>query len=625
VAVSPFENVFFYFRGPSSKTGDDLLTTRQVEDNTTKAFINTLQLAASTVATSWLSTLGLTAHVAAPMEFFLQGGPATCAAPERRLVAITAGDEAADATWAESTADKGRIDAAIHIPEQLLVAVEAKVGAALDGGQLVKHASDWGIPTPALLGAEGLPAEWTFTTWTDIYHWARGLLAGDDLDAVSRFLLGQFAEYLEIIGVTPFAGIRAEDFALLAARRNAITAGSTDASALGDPAQAELIKARVRKLWDAILPQLTGAERTALGEIHVGSLKANDDRMWAVTNWGQDGVNLTFEIDADQVELDLVAWTADQAELFERWVSTPGAMEALNALGDAWEVIVWRRRAMKSQSGTPFWMHGTSDVIEQIPLPAPEDVADALAAHRADCEPAWERIAYHLRRSWRRDTVLAAGETLADQALAALRQALPLLQPINSPGQGPLPAAQLLGLRESPTLAAKGFRLAPDSDRTPLEWQIVATGPALMVLSPNGMHLRGMRYHLATWPGPGAAQATFVAFTVTKSYASQGRDGHIDRLYYGPDIRAAIRTINQDRENWARSEHYLPDLQPPDGAQFDEQQIIASLRAGRPVLSGGWERLDELAREAYRGGSERAWPEPSEPTVLTYADPDDAT
>ena len=71
----------------------------------------------------------------------------------------------------------------------MFVAIEAKVGAMLDGAQLVRHAADWKISEPGEPGSDGLPAEWLLATWADCYRWARALDARDDLSPVGRFLL----------------------------------------------------------------------------------------------------------------------------------------------------------------------------------------------------------------------------------------------------------------------------------------------------------------------------------------------------------------------------------------------------------------------------------------------------
>lgn len=622
MSSSPYENVFFYFRGPSANAVGESQQSRQIEDNTTKALVNLFQLADPSLVASWLASLGVSMPAGGlPAEFHLQGGPAGCSAPHRRLLVITAEDDISAATWHPSTSAAGRIDAAIHVPGELLVAIEAKVAAALDGGQLEKHAADWDITRHTEPGIEGVADSWIFTTWAQIYRWARTYQQQDGLTAVSKFLIAQFTEYLEIIGVTPFAGFRPEDFDLLADRRAAIAPLAPD-PAVGptDPAQAALVKARVAKLWDAILPRLTTGERAALGAIHVGSLRARDDRMWAATNWGERGLNFTLELDPDQLELDLVAWTSGQVNLLERWLESSGA--GAGALGelDGWSLVVWRRRAMADKSGEPYWMHNTYEQLETIPMPPPDDLLARLAVHRAACEPEWELIAYHLRIAWAREAVLAAGEELAEEASAALKSAIPLLHPINWFKTVPVPATTALSAKNTPGLEGMGFQLMDDSDPDPCDWRFIAAGPSLLVTSPSGMHLRGIRYYVAVWPGPGAGQAVYVACSITKSYASGGREGFVERHYYGPDIRAAVKAIATIAQGWERSEHFPEELQPERSAKPDVDDLVSALKLGVVADEWGWETLDGAAREAFRQNSvdEPSWKTGTEPVKVSY-------
>jgi len=164
-----------------------------------------------------------------------------------------------------------------------------------------------------------------------------------------------------------------------------------------------------------------------------------------------------------------------------------------------------------------------------------------------------------------------------------------------------------------------GFELDADSEADPLEWIFIGAGPSVMVSSPSGMHPRGIRYHLAVWPGPADGQAAFVACAITKGYASGGREGHISLLSYGPDLRKAIRAINENLAEWRSSEHYPPDLQPSDHAPLDENAVIASLKQGSGAFGGdGWDGLDAIARRTYRMGDEQRWLSQGERVRLSY-------
>ncbi len=283
-----------------------------------------------------------------------------------------------------------------------------------------------------------------------------------------------------------------------------------------------------------------------------------------------------------------------------------------------WELVVWRRRALGAQSGKPFWMHERSTLIERIPMPPPADLLERLGAHRAQCEPGWERIAYHLRRARDRDTVIASGQQLTDHATGALQQAIPLLHPINWVKPTGISAHKLLA-RDLPSLRDLGFGLSANSDQGPLGWRFVASGPSIMVTSASGMYLRGQRFYIAVWPGPGDGQAAYVGLCLIKRYASGGRDGFLARLYYGPDLRKAVRACNESLRAWQGSEHYRRHVQPAEVVAFDASKLMIAL-AGEPnALTGDWQELDALARRAITDPN-LVWPSANTPVTLEYVD-----
>jgi hypothetical protein len=312
----------------------------------------------------------------------------------------------------------------------------------------------------------------------------------------------------------------------------------------------------------------------------------------------------------------LVAWKGDQVELFDRWLDQPRSRTHLAAL-ESFELVVWRRRAIASQSGKPYWMHNTYEELERIPMPPAANLDERLALHRHSCEPRSERIAYHLRRSWSRDHVLSVGDDLAHDAARSLRPRF-LLHQINWEQSVVLRAIETLKIAPR-HLSDYGAALTDDSDPDPNEWCVIVEGPAVMVTSPSGMHGRGIRYFVAVWPGPGADQAAFVALTLTKDYASGGREGHVTLLYYGPDIREAIRAINADLDAWKEGEHFEPRLQTATHGPLDEADVIRVLRHGRGVEGPDWSELDALASRAYDGAPPASsWAAPGELCVMSY-------
>lgn len=613
---SPYANVFFYFRGPSA--GGVGATGPQLEDNTTKALVNLLEHAEPAVVGSWLALLGIDAVLAGPVELFLQGGPISSEAPVRRLVVITAGEGPEDASWEISTAHKGRVDAAVYVPGRALVVVESKVGAGLDGGQLDKHAADWGIARPHDFEAGEVPDAWVFTTWGEMHRWALSLATGGSAGEVSRFLLSQFAEYLELIDVTPFAGFREDDFAFLAARQSG-RGGGGPIQAPSDPLQGERLKDRLFKMWEAIRAGLPTGEQDALGLIHVGALRSIDDRVSAQTNREErEAVNLTFELDPMRLELDLVAWTAPQVLRFESWLTSHGAAK-LSKL-DCWELVVWKRRAMKGKSGKPYWQHEErATELDRLRVAETRHLLDRIGDYRSGLGAGWELLAYHLRKSWPRDHVIASGRAIAEEAAIALREITPLLASINS-ATTTTPAPDLhRNLASGPlTLANMGFAIRDDCDQAPSKWRFVAAGTPFLLPSPNGMHLRGIRYYIANTDAAEDFDHAFIACTITKSYASGGSDGSLSIIDTASCLADVVARANRRMRDWVTDDEvYLRELEPHEPEPLDAANIETALTTDNAVFVGDWADVDDEAESRYRGSDVR-WAPPGEPVILYY-------
>ena len=116
-----------------------------------------------------------------------------------------------------------------------------------------------------------------------------------------------------------------------------------------DPAGAKKITSQLLESWGEIREHL-GPERfdKALGALYAGKLTSPWDHAWVQTN-GELGsiskyVNLTLEIDATELSLNVVGWFDPQLDSLERWLRKPAAWRFLRQLKD-WYVVIFVRTA----------------------------------------------------------------------------------------------------------------------------------------------------------------------------------------------------------------------------------------------------------------------------------------
>ena len=420
-------NIFQYFRGPSRVPTEDTQEgeSPQLEDNTTKALINTLEHCEPGVTARFLQEFTATAGAAGAVTFHLQGAPKD-GPDDRFLLGISVLNEIAKHSSDIQQHAHGRVDAAIVTPD-LMVLIEVKVIAELDYDQLARHAVDYSIPDPGPYPATWpSDARWRLASWSAIHDWLRDTL-GATSDGVSLFLLRQLIEYLEEVALSPFRGFRTEHFEFF----------SLAPQARQWQVQSQ-IKVGLVTTWDSILKKL-GPEKTGLlGEIHPAQVPMDAQQAAAQTNWGEKGVNITIELSADELWINLVGWTNERARLIETWIAPLGSVRQDPRL-DPFELAVFRRRphnyAQKDTGKRPWYQQETYHFVVRTPLKelAGKSWSKLTSAWRTEADEAWEKLAYHIRKAWPRGAILADQSKLEPEMASAVDQLLVLMRDINRP------------------------------------------------------------------------------------------------------------------------------------------------------------------------------------------------
>jgi hypothetical protein len=198
--VDLHQNLFYSYRGPIT---DDADRDRQLENNLTKALINTLKLVGETVWRPFLAELGL---AGVPRDFLLQRRdiPGGAASKRHRVLLGISKEESA---WAHvtgaATTDESLPDAWVY-GDGFAVLVETKVNGDFSPGQMEAHYR--------LLQPKGsAPPLLKLTTWKETHRLFSSFLPRLT-DSASLLLVQQFTQFLEYCGMSGFTGFRREHF-----------------------------------------------------------------------------------------------------------------------------------------------------------------------------------------------------------------------------------------------------------------------------------------------------------------------------------------------------------------------------------------------------------------------------
>jgi hypothetical protein len=217
MATSRYHNIFLRYRSRSpmdiSEEQFSYAKERELEDNVTKALINLLEYSRGPALLQFLRLCKI--EPSCPLEEYELalhediGGQGTLP-NERFLLEIVPGKkELMDAKSALAKTDEPIQDARIQSRNEVCF-IEVKIRGRVTTGQRRSYLEAYSIPEENVRPL----------LWDDLHSSFSNLLPRDtDISntwlSVSGFLLAQFLEYLEFLGLSSFAGIRSEHFQIL--------------------------------------------------------------------------------------------------------------------------------------------------------------------------------------------------------------------------------------------------------------------------------------------------------------------------------------------------------------------------------------------------------------------------
>lgn len=266
-----YHNIFYYYRGAQQP---DRERERQLEDNTTKALINTLKHCDPKVTFEFLGWLGIKATK--PVTLELQ--KATISKGEignksqRLLLGIVPTKEIKNPCAKLGRTVVGEKDScpdAWIYGDNFVVLVESKVegreGASLELDQMERHYQK------LLVDTEQQP-DCRIHTWAEMHRFFKNLSdeLADKLTEKDKWIIGQLAQYLELIGMAEFTGLEQGMFDYFATPIDD-----------RDEDDRQWVRGTMRSFAEKILKGLQAVDSSFYQDYDVGRLLLKDDHCWA--------------------------------------------------------------------------------------------------------------------------------------------------------------------------------------------------------------------------------------------------------------------------------------------------------------------------------------------------------
>jgi hypothetical protein len=307
-------NVFYYYHGAHRSEQE---REQQLENNTTKALVNTLEHCGDGVAIRFLSWLGIKTVDRGLVE--LQRPTVEMARPPDGPKSLLLGlvprgmERSCDELLAGATNQAGDSypDAWIH-GSDFVVLVESKILSPLDPGQFQRHYRK-------LTSLAATSPRCLVQTWADVYTCFQSMLPAADLTSTDRWLIRQFLQYLAWTGLGPFVGFTSGMFAYFVDR--------------DDEDARQWVRGTMSSLGEELLPRLRELD-PFYEDYDAGVLRRDDTHCWVAFGPGKNAyrryAHLTVALYKDYLSIFVNVELASAIRLLrERVRSDSAAFQAI--------------------------------------------------------------------------------------------------------------------------------------------------------------------------------------------------------------------------------------------------------------------------------------------------------
>jgi len=418
------DNIFYYYRGPEQSQQKQL--DPQLENNTTKALVNTLKHCDSAVALKFLEWLGITAtgKVETELQKTTIGKERIHRTSQRLLLGLTAVPERRGnsicTNLERSVNGDSRPDGWLY-GEDFVVLIESKVGnASLEPNQMRSHFCKLKVDTPQEPKCE-------VRTWAEVHQFFVTLLP--ELKDKNKFLVEQFTQYLEYKNMSEFSGFEEEMFEFFV-------------HAEKDSDTKQEIRGRMDLLGKKVLLKPNGLQvlnKSFYTMHHVGNFGSKDDHFWVAFgpkefgNYAHQTISL-YDYGLDVfVNIELAPAVKKLREKIRN--EELKFREIVSELPEPFRVIIEERKN-KQASIFDYYPIATLEAgIRKLPNPEPYGLKDPKSNGFDYLERLLEQIKFpyvSLRKRIDRKRILKLkGDDLVEEVVRFMKAFNPLVEFIN--------------------------------------------------------------------------------------------------------------------------------------------------------------------------------------------------